>query len=86
MNWVKGFALVTCLATPMSVIVATSAMADPATTAAPTTAPPAGGMMKKSSMTEDQKKAKAADCSKQADAKKLHGEERRKFRQSCKKA
>ncbi len=29
--------------------------------------------------------AKAADCSKQADAKGLHGKERRKFREECKK-
>lgn len=30
------------------------------------------------------KRAKAADCSKQADAKKLHGAERKKFREACK--
>jgi hypothetical protein len=41
--------------------------------------------MMKSATSEDAKKAKAADCSRQADAKKLHGEERRKFRQACKK-
>ena len=32
------------------------------------------------------KKAKSEECSKQADAKGLHGEERRKFRAECKKA
>ena len=85
MNWVKGFALVTCLAAPLSVTVATSAVADPAATTTP--APPPGGamMMKKSDMTDDQKKAKAADCSRQADAQKLHGEKRREFRATCKK-
>jgi hypothetical protein len=31
-------------------------------------------------------KAKSAECSKQADAKGLHGAERRKFREECKKA
>ena len=29
---------------------------------------------------------KSLDCSKQADAKKLHGAERKKFREECKKA
>ena len=89
MNWVKGFALVTCLATPLSVIVATSASADPAATttpAAPAAPAPAGGMMMKKSGMTDAEKAKSADCSKQADAKKLHGEERKKFRQACKKS
>jgi len=32
------------------------------------------------------KKAKSEDCSKQADAKGLHGAERKKFREECKKA
>ena len=32
------------------------------------------------------KAAKAAECSKQADAKGLHGKERKKFREECKKA
>ncbi len=32
------------------------------------------------------KAAKAAECSKRADAKGLHGPERRKFREECKKA
>lgn len=82
MNWVKGFALVTCLAAPISVITVASAMAD----TAPSTAPAAGSMMKKPKLTDEEKKAKAADCSKQANAKKLHGEEREKFRAACKKA
>ncbi len=30
--------------------------------------------------------AKSAECSKQADAKGLHGKERKKFREECKKA
>ncbi|MGO4869280.1 MAG: PsiF family protein [Roseiarcus sp.] len=32
------------------------------------------------------KAAKSAECSKQADAKGLHGKERKKFREDCKKA
>lgn len=39
----------------------------------------------KTGMTSDAKKAKAAECSKQADAKGLHGDARRKFRSECKK-
>jgi hypothetical protein len=34
----------------------------------------------------DAKKAKAKECSDKADAKKLHGKERKKFRAECKKA
>lgn len=85
MNWIKGFALVTCLATPLSVIVATSASADPATDSKPA-ATSTDATAKKPAMTDEQKKAKAADCSKQADAKKLHGEARKKFRSACKRA
>ena len=35
-------------------------------------------------MTADEKKARSAECSKQADAKGLHGKERHKFRSECK--
>jgi hypothetical protein len=53
----------------------------PATTPmAPAASGKAGGMM-----TPDAKKAKSAECSKEADAKKLHGKERKKFREECKK-
>lgn len=37
-----------------------------------------------SKMSDADKRAKAADCSKQADEKKLHGAERKKFREACK--
>jgi hypothetical protein len=37
-------------------------------------------------MSQDQKKAIAKSCSDQANAKRLHGEQRRKFRSECKKA
>lgn len=79
MNWVKGFALVTCLTMPLSAIVATSASADPA---AP--APAASTPAKAPAMSDADKKAKSVDCSKQADAKGLHGEARKKFRSACK--
>jgi len=53
---------------------------------APAIAPPISGAADKSGMSPDAKKAKAAECSKQADAKRLHGEARKKFRAECKKA
>lgn len=80
MKWIKGFALVTCLATPLSVIVATSASADPAADAAK----PPMTTDSKPAMSEADKKAKSTDCSRQADTKKLHGEARKKFREACK--
>jgi hypothetical protein len=39
----------------------------------------------KPAMTTDEKKAKSKECSAQADAKGLHGKERHKFREECKK-
>jgi len=39
-----------------------------------------------SPMSQDQKKAISKSCSDQANAKGLHGEQRRKFRSECKKA
>lgn len=38
-----------------------------------------------SSPASSAKSAKSEDCSKQADAKSLHGKERKKFREECKK-
>jgi hypothetical protein len=35
-------------------------------------------------MTDDAKKAKSKECSTEADAKGLHGKERKKFREQCK--
>ena len=35
-------------------------------------------------MTDDAKKAKAKECSAQADAKSLHGKARKEFRSKCK--
>ncbi|HLW93241.1 MAG TPA: PsiF family protein [Roseiarcus sp.] len=53
----------------------------PATTAPATTAP-AGTM---TTTTPADKAAKSAECSKEADAKGLHGAARKKFRAECKK-
>jgi hypothetical protein len=49
----------------------------------PAVAPPISAG--KAGMTPEAKKAKSAECSKQADAKGLHGDARRKFRSECKK-
>lgn len=92
MNWVKGFALVTCLATPLAVIVAEKASADPAADSKPTMSKDTttkdtatkDTMTKKPAMSDADKRAKAADCSTQANAKNLHGEARKKFRSECK--
>lgn len=48
--------------------------------------PAAAASAKTEGTSEAEKRAKAADCSKQADAKKLHGTAREKFRAACKKA
>ena len=90
MNFLKYFAVAACLAGPP--LMAASAVH------AETTAPAAKADTTKADapaakvdddkddpkMSEADKRAKAADCSKQADAKKLHGEARKKFRSACK--
>ncbi len=53
---------------------------------APAAAPSATTAAKPAAMSDDAKKAKAKECSKQADAKKLHGEARREFRAKCKRS
>ncbi|PNG27614.1 PsiF family protein [Methylocella silvestris] len=58
----------------------TAAPASPA--AAPAAA--AGATGKASGLSDEAKKAKAKECSTQADAKGLHGKERKAFRQKCK--
>ena len=55
--------------------------AKPAVTAPAATAPAA-----KPAMTDDAKKMKSKECSAKADAQKLHGKPRKKFRDDCKKA
>jgi hypothetical protein len=53
-----------------------------ATPAAPAVAAPTVTPVKPATIVED-KKAKAKDCSAQADAKGLHGKERKKFKEEC---
>ena len=57
---------------------ATPTAEKPAATAAPVAKP------EKDKVSDADKRAKAADCSRQADAKKLHGTAREKFRATCK--
>ncbi len=68
-----------------SLMLAGSAFAQTATTTTPTTpatktAPPA------EKKADAPRTAESLECSKQADAKGLHGKERKKFRSECKKA
>ena len=56
--------------------------AAPATPAATPMAAPAGGAMMKTNAAD--KAAKSQECSKEADAKGLHGKERKAFREKCK--
>jgi len=57
----------------------------PATPAAPA-ATPAPKMAPAEKKAEKPRTAASLECSKQADAKGLHGKERKKFRSECKKA
>lgn len=71
-------------------ILATLAGLSAATIAAPaafaeTTAPAATSSATAKPASDADRRAKEADCSKQANAKKLHGEARLKFREDCKK-
>ncbi len=51
---------------------------------APAAPPAAAAATKAPAMTDDAKKAKAKECSTQADAKGLHGKARKEFRSKCK--
>lgn len=91
MNFLKFSALAICLAGSLPMLAAAPVSAETAAPAAkPDTTKAAAPAAKTdedkddSSMSETDKRAKAIDCSKQADAKKLHGEARKKFRSSCK--
>jgi hypothetical protein len=51
---------------------------------APAAPPSTTTTMKAPAMSDDAKKAKSKECSAEADAKKLHGKERKEFRSKCK--
>ncbi|MDT2021829.1 phosphate starvation-inducible protein PsiF [Methylocella sp. CPCC 101449] len=59
----------------------------PPAAAAPPSAQPAAPMnnTRAKPATASEKRAKSADCSKQADAQGLHGKKRHQFREACKK-
>jgi hypothetical protein len=48
------------------------------------TAKPDAGAAATPAVSDDAKKAKSKECSTEADAKGLHGKERKKFREQCK--
>jgi hypothetical protein len=85
MNWVKGFAVVTCLAAPLPMIVATQAAAETAATPATSTDTKAApsDVAKKPAMSKDEMRKAADKCSDEADAKKLTGDSRKAFRRAC---
>lgn len=66
-----------------SAIAQTAAPATPAPAAKMTTAPKAAPAEKKA---EKPRTAASLECSKEADAKNVHGKERKKFMSECKKA
>lgn len=74
----------TLIAACASLLLAGSALAQ---TSAPATspAPAAKSAPAKPAMAKPERSATSLDCSKQADAKGLHGKERHKFRAECKK-
>ena len=97
MNWLKGCFVAVSLVAPLSGMMAMPATAETAAPAAKTDTPKADSSKAaspapkaeedkddESKMSETDKRAKAIECSKQADAKKLHGEARKKFRSACK--
>ena len=90
MNFLKYFAVAACLVGPMAMAASavhaetTAPAAKADTTKADAPAAKVDDDKDDSKMSESDKRAKAVDCSKQADAKKLHGEARKKFRSACK--
>lgn len=70
----------------ISLMLAGSAYAQtPATPAAPAAAAPAAPASKMAAPAAKPHTAASLECSKEADAKGLHGKERKKFRSECKK-
>ena len=97
MNWLKGCLVAVSLIVPLPLMMAIPVSAETAAPAAKTEAPKVDANKAamptakadedkdgESKMSETDKRAKAMECSKQADAKKLHGEARKKFRSACK--
>jgi len=81
---VKGFdmKMTSLIAYTMIFSLSAGSFALAETPAAP--APAATTAAKPAPMMDDAKKAKSKECSAEADAKGLHGKERKKFREECK--
>jgi phosphate-selective porin len=69
-----------------SLLLMGSAFAQATAPAAPAPAAPATKMAPAEKKAEKPRTAASLECSKEADAKGLHGKERKKFRSECKKA
>ena len=84
MDWLKASVLAACLALPATsgaVAADQTTDAKPATPAATTKASDVSG---KPSLSKDEIRKLEAKCSDEADAKHLHGEPRKMFRNACK--
>lgn len=79
MTRISAFATATAIASLLLMGAASAQTAAPAKTEAPKAAPAA--KMEKAPMVHS---AASLECSKQADAKGLHGKDRKKFRSECK--
>jgi phosphate-selective porin len=75
------------MATIISAFCASGALAQatPPATTPPAATQPAAAKMPKAKATDKPRSAESLECSKQADAKGLHGKERKTFRANCKK-
>ena len=79
MNMLKNATLAACMSASFALLAAGGVRAE---TATPSAEKPVVTSTDK--MSEADKRAKATDCSKQADEKHLHGSAREKFRAACK--
>ena len=80
MNMLKRVTFAACLSASAALMMTAGVRAE---TTTPSAEKPAATSTTEK-MSDADKRAKAADCSKQADEKKLHGSAREKFRAACK--
>jgi hypothetical protein len=84
MNMLRNATLAACMSASFALLAGGGVRAE---TATPSTEKPStekAAVTSTDKMSDADKRAKAADCSKQADVKHLHGSAREKFRETCK--
>jgi hypothetical protein len=84
MNLQGGTTMRIVMGAMLSLMIGVGAALAQAPAPAPSTPAPAAAPAAPAKMTTDQKKAISKSCSDQADAQKLHGKARKKFRAKCK--